>query len=298
MPSSVFLDGLGSLTLGNVQGGMANTSIDVTARTKLVTAAGDTFTVSLGGTGGLSKTGPGTVTLSGNNTYTGGTTVNSGTLVITSSTALSAIGVLTVGGGQSVVSMVPSVVVAANTIHLSSLSIVTDTGNSAASPLANSSEPASLGRGRRRNASGIPLPSSQCPKSRRATQSLPPPFRKAPRSNNRRYRRIRYRRRPAMKRARLAGSDIARCLFDVCRSRIGRGQASQPGQSSIWNQPCWRPSQPIVPLLPTSPKAVQGAIPAMPARAVDVAMLSWVSASSVEGDVSLDEIETGSLRDL
>ena len=39
-PSSVYLDGLGSLTLGNIEGGTANTQIDVTARTNLVVAAG------------------------------------------------------------------------------------------------------------------------------------------------------------------------------------------------------------------------------------------------------------------
>ena len=49
----MFLDGLGSLTLGNIQGGMVNTQIDVTARTNLVVAAGATVnsgtsTLSLG----------------------------------------------------------------------------------------------------------------------------------------------------------------------------------------------------------------------------------------------------------
>ncbi|MDB5385367.1 MAG: Extracellular serine protease precursor, partial [Planctomycetaceae bacterium] len=41
--SNVFLDGLGSLTLGNISGGTANTTIDVTARTNLVVAAGSTI---------------------------------------------------------------------------------------------------------------------------------------------------------------------------------------------------------------------------------------------------------------
>ena len=41
-PSSVYLDGLGSLTLGNIQGGFVNTQIDVTARNSLTVAAGDT----------------------------------------------------------------------------------------------------------------------------------------------------------------------------------------------------------------------------------------------------------------
>jgi hypothetical protein len=41
-PSSVFLDGLGTLTLGSIQGSIVNTKIDVTARTNLVVAAGGT----------------------------------------------------------------------------------------------------------------------------------------------------------------------------------------------------------------------------------------------------------------
>jgi hypothetical protein len=52
-PGSVFLDGLGSLTLGNIEGGTANAQIDVTTRTNLVVATGATVdsrvsTLSLG----------------------------------------------------------------------------------------------------------------------------------------------------------------------------------------------------------------------------------------------------------
>ena len=52
-PSSVYLDGLGSLTLANMQGGTVNSLIDVTARTNLTVAAGarvdsGTSTLSLG----------------------------------------------------------------------------------------------------------------------------------------------------------------------------------------------------------------------------------------------------------
>ena len=52
-PGSVFLDGLGSLTLGSIQGGLVNAPIDVTARTNLVVAANATIdsgagTLSLG----------------------------------------------------------------------------------------------------------------------------------------------------------------------------------------------------------------------------------------------------------
>ena len=42
-PSSVYLDSLGSLTLGNVLGGTANSIINVTARTNLVVAASATI---------------------------------------------------------------------------------------------------------------------------------------------------------------------------------------------------------------------------------------------------------------
>ena len=51
-PSSVYLDGLGSLTLGDIEGGTANTQIDVTARTNLAVAAGATID---SGTGTLSS---------------------------------------------------------------------------------------------------------------------------------------------------------------------------------------------------------------------------------------------------
>lgn len=49
-----------------------------------IAASGNTFTVSqaIGGTGGLTKSGPGTLVLTGNNSYSGGTTINSGFLQI------------------------------------------------------------------------------------------------------------------------------------------------------------------------------------------------------------------------
>ncbi len=49
-----------------------------------IAASGNTFTVSqaIGGTGGFTKSGPGTLVLTGNNTYTGGTTISSGFLQI------------------------------------------------------------------------------------------------------------------------------------------------------------------------------------------------------------------------
>jgi len=59
-----------TLTLGSAGGGFS------------IADAGNTFTVaqSLGGSGGLSKLGAGTLVLTGNNTYSGGTTVSAGTL--------------------------------------------------------------------------------------------------------------------------------------------------------------------------------------------------------------------------
>ncbi len=42
-PSSIFVDGLGSLTLGNVEGGPTCTQVDITARTNLVVASGATI---------------------------------------------------------------------------------------------------------------------------------------------------------------------------------------------------------------------------------------------------------------
>ncbi len=70
--SSVYLDGLGSLTLGSISGGIANTTIDVTARTNLVVAASATInsgtsTNSLGAdltAAGAGDNGMGTLTVS------------------------------------------------------------------------------------------------------------------------------------------------------------------------------------------------------------------------------------------
>ena len=87
-PSSVFLDGLGTLTLGGVPGGTANTAIDATTATNLVAAASGKCTLSLGGTGGLLETGSGTVILSGQNNYGTHTTVSAGTLQVAAAGAL------------------------------------------------------------------------------------------------------------------------------------------------------------------------------------------------------------------
>lgn len=65
------------------------------------TASGVTLAVSgnISGGFGLTKQGPGTLTLSGSNSYTGGTTVAAGTVLLNSSSALPASGNVTVSGG-------------------------------------------------------------------------------------------------------------------------------------------------------------------------------------------------------
>ena len=86
-PSSVYLDGLGSLTLGDIAGGTANTQIDVMARTNLVVAAGATInsgagTLSLGADLNADGTG---------NDGVGTLSIDGGATVISSSATASAI---------------------------------------------------------------------------------------------------------------------------------------------------------------------------------------------------------------
>ena len=87
-PSSVFLDGPGTLTLGGASGSTIATAINVTTATKLVAAGAGTCTLNLGGTGGLTQIGSGTVILSGNSSYGTNTMVSAGTLRIAAAGAL------------------------------------------------------------------------------------------------------------------------------------------------------------------------------------------------------------------
>ena len=75
--SSVFLDGLGSLTLGNITGNTASTSVDVTARTNLVVAAGSTIT-----------SGAGTISLGADLTAAGAGDNGTGTLTVTTTASV------------------------------------------------------------------------------------------------------------------------------------------------------------------------------------------------------------------
>jgi autotransporter-associated beta strand protein len=80
------------MTLGN-----GNTNVTFQAADAVNNARNITLSGVLAGTGGLTKTGGGVLTLGGANTYTGSTTVNAGTLSLT--TASSGAGIFTNNGG-------------------------------------------------------------------------------------------------------------------------------------------------------------------------------------------------------
>ncbi|MBY0322349.1 MAG: autotransporter-associated beta strand repeat-containing protein [Reyranella sp.] len=130
-----------SLNGGGLQWATGNTT-DISMRlTPLGTGGGTidtngnevTFATGLAGTGGLTKTGEGKLTLTSNNTHAGGTTVEAGTLALTSTAFIS--GALTVNGGVFDISAKDDVGVTSlsgtgGTIRLGSGTILTVTSNS------------------------------------------------------------------------------------------------------------------------------------------------------------------------
>ncbi|WP_179405663.1 autotransporter-associated beta strand repeat-containing protein, partial [Burkholderia guangdongensis] len=73
--------------------GVTGSNVNLGANTLTMNnATNGTFGGSIGGTGGVTLSGPGTETLTGANTYSGGTTVNGGTLAIGSGGSLASTG--------------------------------------------------------------------------------------------------------------------------------------------------------------------------------------------------------------
>jgi autotransporter-associated beta strand protein len=88
------LQALGTLGLGTVTLDGGGGTIDTNGNDVIVSSA-------ISGTGGLTKTGTGTLTLGGDNTYTGATTVTAGTLTLSGFNNISRSSVLTVNGGAT-----------------------------------------------------------------------------------------------------------------------------------------------------------------------------------------------------
>lgn len=90
-----FSDTVGVVTLSG--GTLSNGTLTAAS----VSASAGTISAALAGSGALTKTGNGTLTLSGASSYTGGTTLSAGTLAITSGTALGSAGTVTLNDAST-----------------------------------------------------------------------------------------------------------------------------------------------------------------------------------------------------
>ncbi|MFM7109418.1 MAG: autotransporter-associated beta strand repeat-containing protein [Planctomycetaceae bacterium] len=86
----------GNQTLASIAG---NGAIALGVSTLTTGSSSSTFAGSISGNGGLTKIGPGTLTLSGSNSFLGDTDIQGGTLVLSSATALSRDAVVTMQNG-------------------------------------------------------------------------------------------------------------------------------------------------------------------------------------------------------
>ena len=107
LPPTISAAALITLNGGGLQWATGNTA-DISAQLDSLGSGGATFdtngnnvtfATALGGTGGLTKAGTGTLTLSGANTYSGATTVNAGTLQLAVGASLPVGGALAINGG-------------------------------------------------------------------------------------------------------------------------------------------------------------------------------------------------------
>jgi autotransporter-associated beta strand protein len=89
-----FSTGIGTFNIGALAGSVADTLADTGGTAVTLSVGGNnastTYSGALGGSGALTKTGTGTLTLSAANTYAGATTVSAGTLLLNASGSLAA----------------------------------------------------------------------------------------------------------------------------------------------------------------------------------------------------------------